>query len=215
MSSPSTPPTEPTLHTKLQPAQPRASATFERIVAAAAQVLQTQGIERFSTNLVCKEAGVSPPALYRYFPNKYALLCELAQRLMQRQNQCIPQWIQPSVFHGDPRALEAALAALLLQTYEVTRTLPAGVWIMRAMRAVPVLHPVRLASHREVAQAQAELLRQVFPQADPELLALTSRTVVELMYAAVEMLFDEPLQPDAVAALVAPMMASPLEWLRG
>ena len=42
------------------------------------------GIERLSTNLVCERAGLTPPALYRYFPNKYALLSELGQRLMQQ-----------------------------------------------------------------------------------------------------------------------------------
>ena len=28
------------------------------------------GIERLSTNLVCERAGLTPPALYRYYPNK-------------------------------------------------------------------------------------------------------------------------------------------------
>ena len=68
---------QPPLATKKQPAQQRATETFERILEVTAQTLADVGIERLSTNLVCERAGLTPPALYRYFPNKYALLSEL------------------------------------------------------------------------------------------------------------------------------------------
>src|SRR6185436_12353021 len=83
----------PTLATKKQPAQQRATDTYERILEVTAQTLADVGIERLSTNLVCERAGLTPPALYRYFPNKYALLSELGQRLMQAQNERIGDWI--------------------------------------------------------------------------------------------------------------------------
>ena len=99
----------PQLTTKTQPAQQRATETFERLLEAAAQTLADVGIERWSTNLVCEHAGVSPPALYRYFPNKYALLTELSRRLMERQNECIAHHIHEGVFAGGIPALEKAL----------------------------------------------------------------------------------------------------------
>ncbi|AVT15592.1 TetR family transcriptional regulator [Paracidovorax avenae] len=201
---------QPDLATKVQPAQQRAADTFERILEAAAQTLDEVGIERLSTNLVCERAGLTPPALYRYFPNKYALLSELGQRLMQRQNDCVGRWIGPEVFSHGEQALASALEGLLLDTYEVTRSTPAGVWIMRAMRAVPALQQVRLASHAEVTQAQTELLAQVLPGTDRGELRLASRVVVEMIYAAVEMLFDEALDLKAVARTVAAMLASQL-----
>ena len=76
IASDSTP--EPSLAAKKLPAQQRATETYERILEAAAQTLIEVGVERLSTNLVCMRAGVSPPALYRYFPNKYALFAECA-----------------------------------------------------------------------------------------------------------------------------------------
>src|SRR5436853_107664 len=91
---------QPPLATKKQPAQQRATETYERILEVTAQTLADVGIERLSTNLVCERAGLTPPALYRYFPNKYALLSELGQRLMQRQNELIPRWITPEVLTG-------------------------------------------------------------------------------------------------------------------
>lgn len=203
----------PALATKVQPAQQRAADTFERILEAAAQTLDEVGIERLSTNLVCERAGLTPPALYRYFPNKYALLSELGQRLMQRQNECVERWMSAEVYAQGTPALTRALEGLLLETYDVTRRTEAGVWIMRALRAVPALQQVRLASHAEVTEAQARLLAGVLPGAKRAELRLASRIVVEMIYAAVEMLFDEPLDPKAVAGMVARMMTSEFDRL--
>jgi len=199
----------PDLTVKTQPAQRRATETFERILDVGARVLADVGIDRFSTNLVCERAGISPPALYRYFPNKYALLCELGRRLMERQNEVIPNWITREVLMGSRAELERALQGLLLDTYRVTRDTTAGVWITRALRALPVLASVRLESHAQVAQAQTALMQSAYPGADVEELRLVSRVTVELIYAMTELLFDEsPLSAEAVSGFVAAMVAS-------
>jgi len=201
---------QPALATKKQPAQQRATDTYERILEVTAQTLADVGIERLSTNLVCERAGLTPPALYRYFPNKYALLSELGQRLMQAQNERIGDWISPEVLGGSAEGLERALEGLILATHEATAQTEGGVWIMRALRAVPALQEVRLASHAAVTREQAQMLASALPGADAAQLQLVSRIVVELIYATVEMLFDEPLDATAVARTVAGMIASHL-----
>ena len=205
---------QPTLATKKQPAQQRATDTYERILEVTAQTLADVGIERLSTNLVCERAGLTPPALYRYFPNKYALLSELGQRLMQRQNERIGHWITSELFEAGTEALERALEGLILDTYEVTVQSVGGVWIMRALRAVPALREVRLGSHATVTREQVELLAQALPDASAAELELVSRIVVELIYATVEMIFDEPLDVRAVARTVAGMLASHMNRFR-
>ncbi len=85
-----------TAERKKLPAQQRATETYERILVATANTLCEVGIERLSTNLVCERAGLTPPALYRYFPNKYALLTVLGERLLEKQNERIDHWITPS-----------------------------------------------------------------------------------------------------------------------
>ena len=205
---------QPSLATKKQPAQQRATETFERILEVTAETLADVGIERLSTNLVCERAGLSPPALYRYFPNKYALLSELGQRLMQRQNERVDHWITLDVFDGGVASLERALEGLIRDTYDVTAQTVGGVWIMRALRAVPALQDVRLASHAAVAHEQAKLLARALPKADKAELELVSRIVVELIYATVEMIFDEPLDVKAVARTVAGMLASHLTRIK-
>lgn len=201
---------------KKQPAQQRAAETFELILEVTAETLADVGIDRLSTNLVCERAGLSPPALYRYFPNKYALLYELGRRLMQRQNELIPHWITPEILAGTQEGLQAAIEGLLLDTFRVTREIVAGVWITRALRAVPALARVRLESHDEVAQGHAALLKQVFPEANEDELRIVSRVSVELVYAAVEMLFDElPLDTQAVAHVVSSMVSSYVDRFKG
>ena len=200
----------PSLATKKQPAQQRAAETYERILEVTALTLADVGIERLSTNLVCERAGLTPPALYRYFPNKYALLSELGKRLMQAQNARVDRWITLDALAGGVESLERAVEGLILDTYEATVQTVGGVWIMRALRAVPALQEVRLASHATVTQEQARLLSQALPEADAAELQLVSRIVVELIYATVEMIFDEPLDVNAVARTVAGMVASHL-----
>lgn len=204
----------PPLAAKKQPAQQRATETFERILEVTAQTLADVGIERLSTNLVCERAGLTPPALYRYFPNKYALLYELGQRLMLRQNELIPRWITAEVLTGSAEGLERAIQGLLLDTHRVTQDTVGGMWITRALRAVPALQKVRLESHEQVTAAQAELLSQAFPGVDVQELRLIGRIAVEMIYAAVELLFDEPLNAQAVAQVVAAMVASQLSRIQ-
>ncbi|MFP3614489.1 TetR/AcrR family transcriptional regulator [Paraburkholderia sp. SIMBA_050] len=204
----------PALAAKKQPAQQRATETYERILEVTAQTLADVGVERLSTNLVCERAGLTPPALYRYFPNKYALLGELGRRLMEKQNTRVARWIAPELFSGTVDDLERALEGLILDTYEVTEQTVGGVWIMRALRAVPALQQVRLDSHAQVTLAQTKLLAQALGQANKAELEITCRIVVELIYATVEMLFDERRDAKAVSRIVASMIASQLERIR-
>jgi AcrR family transcriptional regulator len=205
-------PRKPSLATKKMPAQQRATDTYELILEVAAEMLADVGIERLSTNMVCERAGLTPPALYRYFPNKYALLCELGRRLMQKQNELIPRWITPEALSGSVADLERALAGLLLDTYKVTKQTPGGVWILRALRAVPTVQNIRLDSHAMVVEAQGRMLAEAFPGVPPKELMLVGRVAVDMIYAGVELLFDVSLTPRDVAQVVAAMVAS--QWVR-
>ncbi len=205
---------KPSLVAKKLPAQQRSVETYERILEVTAQILEDVGIEQLSTNMVCEFANITPPALYRYFPNKYALLSELGKRLMQRQNELIPRWITPEALAGSTADLEEALAGLMLETYRVTKRTPGGVWILRALRAVPALLAVRLDSHAQVTEAQGRLLIEAFPDVPRKELLVVSRIAVDMIYAGVEMLFDAPLNPRSVAHTIAAMIASHLSRLR-
>ena len=63
-----------------RPRQARSQATVDAIVEAAAQVFERVGYAAGSTNRIAERAGVSIGSLYQYFPNKDAILVELARR---------------------------------------------------------------------------------------------------------------------------------------
>lgn len=169
--------------------QKRSRETVELILSAAADLLEEVGFEQLSTNLICKHARLTPPALYRYFPNKYAVLKEMGERLMARQNALLQDW---KLAAEDLDKLEAQIASLLEDTIRVTRETQAGGWIMRSLHATPILSDVRRQSHRMVSQALSEQVLTNWPALDPTQVALANRLGVETGYALVEMVFDEP-----------------------
>jgi len=68
------------------PRQHRSHATVDVVLEAAVQVLESVGERGFNTNAVAARAGVSIGTLYRYFPDKQAVLTALARREMEAFN---------------------------------------------------------------------------------------------------------------------------------
>ena len=86
------------------PKQSRARATCDAILEAAAQILERDGPDRFTTTRVAERAGVSIGTLYQYFPDKQAILVAAAQREVGQET---PMRV------GRQRALIQALIELL------------------------------------------------------------------------------------------------------
>ena len=203
------------LDRKRVPTQTRALETCERILDAAANLLGEVGIERLSTNLICERAGLSPPALYRYYPNKYAVLAELGARLMMSQNELLENWATPATMKLPVAKFERRIRQLFLDTLEMTRRAIAGEWITRALRAVPSLAPVRIESHEHVTGLLVAAFAVAYPAAQEARVRLVSRLAVEVMYSAHELLFDDPkLDAEEVGTVMSHMVTTQLVQLR-
>lgn len=176
---------------KRAPRQKRAVETYERILDVAARLLVDIGVERISTNLIAAEAGIKVPALYRYFPNKYAVLMALGDRLMTRQNTVIEEWLARSSNRTEPDALIEDISFLLERTVEVTRAEPAALAITLALRAVPPLQEVRVSSHRLVSDLITDQVAPRLPGVPRAEIWPRVRLSVELSYAAIEMILEE------------------------
>ncbi|MBY9068083.1 TetR/AcrR family transcriptional regulator [Hyphomonas sp. WL0036] len=187
------PPPQVVTTTKQQPQQARAQDTFELILETAGHLLDEVGLERLSTNLVCRRAGLSPPALYRYFPNKYAILRELGDRLMALQDQAVLDWIGEGGMNT--RTIEDAIESnirLQERVNDITRQFPGNIFVLRALRAIPLLREVRLASSDMVAERIADGMIQNGHKASRERLIASARLTTELAYSAMEMVLEEP-----------------------
>jgi len=193
------------------PRQQRSQATYERLLDVAGELLGEVGIERISTNLICSRANLTPPALYRYFKDKYAVLEALGRRLMDRQNAVLFAWLDEYGPQG-VSALAAANEALLRATADVTDNEPGAIWTLRALRAVPQLAHVRVESHRLVTDRMVEVYAPLMPELTREQLWRKLRLSVEFGYAVDEMLHEEDrIARDALFAEAARMLRHSLE----
>lgn len=173
-----------------RPQQDRSQQTYDLLLNVAGELLAEIGIDRISTNLICARAGLTPPALYRYFDDKYALLEALGQRLMARQNAALEEWIaeyQP----GGIGALRGNIEKLLRATAAVTASEPGAVWILRALHASPRLVHVRMESHRRVTDRLTDTYLPFLPGISRDQLWRRLRISVEVGFAVDEMLQEE------------------------
>ena len=180
--------------TRAAPRQERALLTYGRLLDVAGELLAEVGIERISTNQICARAGMTPPALYRYFKDKYAVLEALGRRLMDRQNAVLFAWLDR---HG-PGGLQALgdnVEEIIRATAEITAKEPGAIWTLRALRAVPQLTHVRIESHRLVTDRMLEVYAPLAPHLTREVIWRRLRISVEFGFAADEMLTEETLIP--------------------
>lgn len=197
------------LETKTQPSQDRSRATFEGILQAAGQVLAERGVDGFNVNAVVRRAGLTPPAVYRYFPNKYAILKVLSERLMEAQDEIVTAWVAR---RGERALGETALVedtyGLLRELVRVTAAFTGSVAVLRAMRAAPVLREVRLKSQEVMAAFRAETLRAAYPHADETRLKAVGWLVIDAGNHVIESLVEgDAPDPEVLLREAAIMLA--------
>tara|TARA_R110002124_G_scaffold45865_3_gene138233 strand:+ start:6178 stop:6828 length:651 start_codon:yes stop_codon:yes gene_type:complete len=185
---------------KRAPRQKRAVETYERILDVSTRLLTELGVDGLTTNLIASEAGVKVPTLYRYFPNKYAVLMTLGDRLMAAQNVIIEQWLDRSEENRSPGALIEDIEFLIEGTIRVTRAEPGALAISLALRAVPALQNVRLTSHRMMTDLITARIGDRLTGVPRDLLWPRIRLSLDLAYAAVEMALEEPRVDDELIA---------------
>jgi AcrR family transcriptional regulator len=100
-----------------QPRQARSRAMVERIVEAAARVLEEVGYHGASTNRIAAEAGVSPGSVYQYFSDKDEIVATITGRLIEG----FADDIAPALRHGvtvDPSCAVPAILGAVLDVLE-------------------------------------------------------------------------------------------------
>ena len=72
-----TPPAEESLERRRIPVQRRSQLSVQRILDTTGTLLDEVGLERVTTELIAERAGINVATVYKYFPNKHAVLAEL------------------------------------------------------------------------------------------------------------------------------------------
>jgi AcrR family transcriptional regulator len=171
------------------PRQDRSQKTYERLLDVTSGLLAEVGIEGISTNMICARAGMTTPALYRYFKDKFAIVEALAERLMDRQFDVVQAWLVRHLLGGVP-ALSGNMEEVIRALAGVTAAEPGAIWVIRALRATPRLTHVRLNSHRRVTDELCRIYGPLMPQVPPDMLWMRTRIAVEYAYATDEMIAE-------------------------
>lgn len=79
----------PRISSRKQPRQARSTELVRAILQAATQVLESEGVHRFTTARVAEKAGISIGSLYQYFPNKAAILFRLQHNEWQQTSDML------------------------------------------------------------------------------------------------------------------------------
>ena len=100
----------------------RLAETREKIVRVAERQAVAQGLENVSTHSIARELGWSATALYRYFPNKEAILAAARARALNRLSEALEAAIGgPGDVWGISRAVGDAYVAFAFENPDAYR----------------------------------------------------------------------------------------------
>jgi AcrR family transcriptional regulator len=129
------------------------------ILKVAARLFAERGYDSVSINQIGVEAGITGPAIYRYFSSKEALLVSIFQHLQRRTGDALNQVIE-SGLQG-----RVALERLVDQQFELAFEEPEKIRIVAAEeRHLPVKEAAELrAETRRLLRGWTEVLREARP----------------------------------------------------
>ena len=176
-----------TFELRAKPTQARSAAKFDHILNTAVILLETEGWDGFSTNVLAERAGVGIQTLYRYFPNKLSVVATLAQRIIAEWNDWFAdfdRFVSKDEKSGRNNAFVFFIDKLKNQ--------PGGVAIRRAMNASPALKAMDQEDNRKMAKEYSNALFRHLELDHPEQFYSAALTIIEASLAITDLTFDIP-----------------------
>lgn len=132
------------------PEQQRSRALVDDLLNATAELLGESGVDKMTMTAIAAKAGMSKAAIYRYFPNKAALIGALAER-------SLVEWLE--IFHDAATDRSISGRETIYQGFyrylDRHRVEPYQVQLRAAIRADPELAEKDLIEARKVAHSIA------------------------------------------------------------
>ncbi|GAA0960147.1 TetR/AcrR family transcriptional regulator [Actinocorallia libanotica] len=170
------------LRPRKRPGQLRAVETRERLLAAAARVFAEHGYAAGTTNRIAEAAGHSIGSLYQYFPNKDAILVELAAAHARSGIESIRRRLEDGPL---PETLDGRLRLFVRAAIDNHRDDPAlhRVLFEQAPRPPELLEYLQEAEREGISAA--ERLLSADPQVSVTDVAMAARLVVNAIESLV------------------------------
>ncbi len=172
------------LSPRVRPVQARAKQTVDLILDNAAVLLDEVGIDAFNTNLLAERAGVAVRSVYRYYPNKLAVIVGLAERQASEWQSLLARLMLP-LADPDQSARDAWDAGL--DAYVAYLEAKQGRSAMhRAMQALPQLSEVNRRDNDVLSDAIYRALKTRGLRQPAGRLQSISRVLLDTMDVAVD-----------------------------
>lgn len=186
------PPTVPAPPARTAPVQARSAARLETLLDAAATVVDEVGYERLTTAMVAERAGASIGTVYRYYPDRIALLQALSARLFSRYVTALIERVESKRTGSWQDVLDDAID-LFTDMYRAE----AG---FRAIRFGDGLDLVRVedepSNSARLAAILAEELAECFPTVERTALVFAFEIVVGMIDALLHRAFSASVDGD-------------------
>ena len=170
------------------PRQERARQTVEHILETAAELLAEVGIDGFNTNLLADRAEVRVRTVYRYFPNKLAVVYELARRLAEEWDG----WFDDRVLADEARPIGEVWSGYVHAFVEGVRRRPGGLAIRAALHSQPELRQIEVDDTRRLASRLAKALLARAPHLDSRKALVASTLLLETAIASLDAALQGP-----------------------
>jgi len=150
-----------------EPRQDRARLRVETLLAAAADLLREEGLPALTMSAVAARAGSSLPSVYRYFPDRGALLYALAQRYLDEIHAEIDQQLRGLRSRDDARTALVAVLDNYFRAFEEDAALR-HIWV--GTLADPALNHLNVADSQRNGALLADRLGPFTNLSDQSLL---------------------------------------------
>ena len=150
-----------TLKPRKTPQQARSKRTREEILQATTHLLNRKAYGEVSTNHIAKKTGISIGTLYKYYPNKDAILADLSLTFMQKDAELFGRIFEESAGNSRKRdALVKDLTEALMTTHREDSQVRGIVY--QNLERLKLLAPAQTATRKIQARGTASV-----PALDP------------------------------------------------
>lgn len=175
-----------------QPQQTRSRKTMQRVLEEAEALLVKVGVDGFNTNILAERAKVGVRGIYRYYPNKWAILVELVDRSYAREREWVGHLgtLKP----GDD--WRSATDRMIDGFFAGASSSPSYAVLRAACQVSPQLREVEA---RNILQFEADValtLTTLGMRADPRSLRIMAQIVIEVSGRLIDLALkaDDPAE---------------------
>lgn len=170
------------LEPRKQPRQERSSKVVDRILDAALTLTREQGTKTPTTLAIAQRAGLSVGSVYQYFPNKEAILLDLARRWLSSFPEVIEKRIKVAApanrdeFRREVRALFIDTSSIYLENATL---MP----VIEAISGNADLRPIQDEYDEQIIALYAAWLRHVNPALEDKIAKRLGLVMMEVGHA--------------------------------